>query len=331
MKARGEILAAALAALISLTILGGSLAAGLAEQGAAVALRIPPSNTPTATTPPPLPTVPPGQPTYTPSSTPSRTPSPTTAAQPTACPVPENWQPYTVQNGDTLPSLAARHNVSQEQIISANCLLSETLLPGSSLYLPPLPTATATAALLPTVTPIPCGPPAGWITYIVQAGDTLYRIGLAYGVTVGQLQQANCLGASTYIQAGQTLYVPNVPTRTPLLTATATPTETATPTVTASPSATASPGVTLSPTSTSTATATATSTATATASPTAAATSTSTNTPTASATSSPTATDTPTASPTATATATTAPTSTSTATATATIAPTATPTASPIP
>jgi hypothetical protein len=66
------------------------------------------------------------------------------------------------------------------------------------------------------VTVIPCGPPAGWVrAHIVQPGDNLYRIALSYGVTYPQLQRANCMGSSTTIYAGQRLWVPNIPTRTP--------------------------------------------------------------------------------------------------------------------
>ncbi|HET9913175.1 MAG TPA: LysM peptidoglycan-binding domain-containing protein, partial [Anaerolineales bacterium] len=70
---------------------------------------------------------------------------------------------------------------------------------------------------VPTVTIVPCGHPAGWVrTHVVQAGDNLYRIALSYGLTYPQLQRANCMGSSTTIYAGQRLWVPNIPTRTPV-------------------------------------------------------------------------------------------------------------------
>ena len=50
------------------------------------------------------------------------------------------------------------------------------------------------------------------MNYYVVPGDTLYSIGLRYGVLVGELQRANCLGTSTYIQVGRSLQVPNVAT-----------------------------------------------------------------------------------------------------------------------
>lgn len=166
------------------------------------------------------------------------TPFPPTATAspvpPTACPPPEGWRSYTIQPGDTLAGLAAAHQVSEEALAQANCLFSQTLLPGSNLYLPPPPTATATATRGPGETdtpteppPLPtavqCGPPAGWVVYIVQSGDTLFRIGQLTGASVPQLQAANCLGASTLIRAGMRLYVPRLPAATPTPTATPRP------------------------------------------------------------------------------------------------------------
>jgi LysM repeat protein len=60
----------------------------------------------------------------------------------------------------------------------------------------------------PTYTVSPCSPPAGWVTYIVQPNDSLFHIGLEFGVTVTDLQLANCLGDSITIYVGQKLYVP---------------------------------------------------------------------------------------------------------------------------
>lgn len=68
---------------------------------------------------------------------------------------------------------------------------------------------------LPTSTGTICIPPSGWEVYIVQPNDSLFHIGLEFGVTVTDLQIANCLGNSIIIYAGQKLYVPSVPTRTP--------------------------------------------------------------------------------------------------------------------
>ncbi len=154
--------------------------------------------------------------------------APTTTATlpppPTGCLPPANWIAVSVQPYETLDSLAAMYGTSTDALSQANCLVSAQLVAGSVLYVPARPTST----------PVPCGAPPDWIIYYVQPGDTLYHISLLYGVTVQQLQQANCLGYSTFIKSGQPLRVPNVPTSTPWLTAT----WTAIPAATATPSAT---------------------------------------------------------------------------------------------
>lgn len=82
----------------------------------------------------------------------------------------------------------------------------------------PSPTATTT---MPAVTATRCGPPSGWVTYIVQRGENLYRIGLRYNLGVSAMMEANCLSTAS-VYAGQTLYVPfrtpiNNPSPTPIV------------------------------------------------------------------------------------------------------------------
>jgi LysM repeat protein len=133
--------------------------------------------------------------------------------------------------GDTVYSIAQRYKTSAENLSAANCLTAVEVPAGSTLYVPPVP----------TVTVIPCGPPAGWVkNYIVQPGDTLFRIALSYNITYPQLQRANCMGSSTIIYTGQRLWVPNIPTRTPIPGVTIIPTfptdtQTPLPTITTAP------------------------------------------------------------------------------------------------
>jgi LysM repeat protein len=86
----------------------------------------------------------------------------------------------------------------------------------------------------PSVTPtaFDCGPPAIWVLYEVQEGETLASLASAYGITQGDLQRANCMGSSTTLAPGQSLFVPDRPTITPtptLPSATRTPKPTSTP------------------------------------------------------------------------------------------------------
>jgi LysM repeat protein len=46
-------------------------------------------------------------------------------------------------------------------------------------------------------------------TYVIQPGDSLYRIAVRYGLTVSQLAQANNISNTWQIYAGQTLIIPN--------------------------------------------------------------------------------------------------------------------------
>lgn len=209
---------------------------------------------------------------------------------------PPGWVPYVVKAGDTLQSLAEQSGQTSDVILNANCLISPVLLEGTILYLPfSGQTATVTPALptpLPTVqviyptviapiktAPPSCGRPYGWVAYIVKPGDNLYRLSLAFGVTQYQLQVANCL-SSTFIYAGQVLYVPNIPTRTPMITNTATqmPSATFTATKTTPPPPATATATTPAPSATP-APATATATASETATQTPSATSTATLTP----------------------------------------------------
>lgn len=230
--------ASALFAVIALFLIIGGLATALAEKSVNRPLeqkltetRFPASAMPTdesIATPMDLGLVSPTSDSASPtiSSTPTEEEIPTSVV----CPAPTDWSSYIVQPGDTLNTLAQRYGIPAATLKTANCLLSDDLLPDTRLHVPPYPTAT----------PIPCGPPYNWTAfYTVQRGDNLYRIGLKYRVSVQQLQQANCLGYSTQIKAGQRLYVPNVPTSTPVRTNTPTATSTALITATNTPTATA--------------------------------------------------------------------------------------------
>lgn len=152
--------------------------------------------------------------------------------QPTACPTPEGWTRYVVQPGDTLEAIAAQAGIDLEQVQKANCLAGTSLFPNTTLFLPvpeftstpenlptPLPTLEPTlepsATFPPVIIPTRCGPPAGWVPYVVQYGDTLYHLSVVFGVPQDWLRSANCM-SGTGLKAGQTLYVPFIaPTRTP--------------------------------------------------------------------------------------------------------------------
>jgi LysM repeat protein len=189
-------------ALISFVLVVGGLSLALAEGNNSIS----PTSTPIPTTPPqtftPVPSTQVGS-----TLIPAINPSPTQTFPPTTnCIPPSGWILITVQSGESLSSLAARYQVSLQQLQQANCLTTQLLPPGYGIFVPPQP----------TITTIPCGPFSGWIRgYIVQPGDTLFHIATIYRTTVDDLERANCKSNSTLIFAGERLWVPNVPTITP--------------------------------------------------------------------------------------------------------------------
>jgi LysM repeat protein len=139
------------------------------------------------------------------------TPIPTnTFIPPTSCNPPAGWIAVSIQISETLDSLAAKYNTSKDILKSGNCLFSESLIPGTILYVPHV-VATNTVAI--------CNKGAvNWSpSYRVISGDTLYSIALRYYTTLDTLKRVNCL-IYDRINVGDVLWVPNVATRTPSFT-----------------------------------------------------------------------------------------------------------------
>ena len=172
-KEQAGVLVALIAALCAWTVLWGYAAGG----GPAGFLSWTKTPTPTPTTAPTLTSLPTPTPTPTtgvpPTPTTNATPTPTLTptGTPTPMPVhtpmpasptswlcvpshPSGWQPYIVQLGDTLYSLARRHGTTIDQIQSYNCL-NRDIYAGQQLYLPALSTPTSTPTFVPTITSSP--------------------------------------------------------------------------------------------------------------------------------------------------------------------------------
>lgn len=129
-----------------------------------------------------------------------------TVIAPVACQPPAGWIPISIQLNDTLDSLAVRYNIDKNQLRNANCLLSDTLPPGSLFYVPPAPTSTTISCSAGAV---------GWVkSYTVKPNDTLYAIATNHYTNVLLLQKVNCK-FTDLIKTGEVLWVPNVATRTP--------------------------------------------------------------------------------------------------------------------
>lgn len=194
-------------ALISIGLMLGALSISLVEfvpeatpTSTSVLLASPAPLTATSTLPPTIAGLETSTPTITLTSVNTSTP-------PSSCQPPFGWvSQINIQPGDTLDILAARYNISKDELMRANCLVSSTLVAGTKLYIPPI---TAN-------TPVTCTPgAAGWIkNYAVKPGDTIYAIATNHYTTAGLLKSVNCR-SSDLIYPNETLWVPNVATRTP--------------------------------------------------------------------------------------------------------------------
>lgn len=146
------------------------------------------------------------------------TPEPTAPAEPTPEPAP---QVHTVQQGETLLSIAQRYGVTVAEIIRANNLASEVIRPGQELQIPA------------QAEPEPREP----TTHVVQRGENLVMIARQYNVSLTELMEANGITNANLVKIGQELQIPGVgapaPTPAPTEAPTATPPPTATATAVA--------------------------------------------------------------------------------------------------
>ncbi len=200
-------------------VVGIVLVLAFLGQGRSIPLLSRPTATPTATlTPTPAPT---NTPTPTPTLTPTSTPSPT----PTFTPTPSAPFQYTVQEGDSLVSIAKKFNADLVTLMLLNNLNNtSTIYVGQPLIIP------APNTKRPTPTPLPTFMPRGFkIQYFVLPGDTLQGIAAKFNSTVEAIIKANDTleKATDPIYVGQILIVPvNLVTPRPTQPATATPTST---------------------------------------------------------------------------------------------------------
>jgi len=188
----------AVAILVGAGILGWNLSQGNVEIAAEL-----PTFTPTVTS----------SPTITPS--PTQTPTPTLTPMPLPTPTPLPPQPYTVQGGDTLLTIALEFDITVEELKAYNGLDSDFINEGQGLLIPP-PTPTPG----PTQTPQPndpTGSAAPYLLHTVRSGDTLSTIAELYGVRVSDIRIANNIPEnSETINVDQVLTIPqHAPTPQP--------------------------------------------------------------------------------------------------------------------
>jgi LysM repeat protein len=115
---------------------------------------------------------------------------------------------HTVAWGETVGTIAQKYGVSADSIITANHLTEpDRLFAGAQL-------------VIPNAIPAPA-PAMDNTTHVIQPGETLFGIALAYGVSTADLQAANGLASADIIYYGQVLIIPTagyantVPAATP--------------------------------------------------------------------------------------------------------------------
>lgn len=142
-------------------------------------------------------------PTSTVTPTPSRTPTstPTVTPSPTETPI-EVY--HVVAVGENPGSIAAKYDMSLEQLIEANNIEdARKLRVGQALLIPPTWTpedATPDPDWTPTPTPF---------IYTVQAGDNLSSIAIWAGTTVDAIMRMNKLENPRWLSVGQQLAIPS--------------------------------------------------------------------------------------------------------------------------
>ncbi len=158
---------------------------------------------------------------------------PLSVALPANCQVRTDWEPYTVQAGDTLGVLAIARNVALSDLIIGNCLATPDIINvGQVVY---LPGGTVVVTPVPVVTPAPgvAAPQIGFVlvepaltnngAYMIAPGTiTVRALGVDHttGVTfylsiLNSTGSPSVLGTDTNLTDGATLIwtVPKTPFR----------------------------------------------------------------------------------------------------------------------
>jgi LysM repeat protein len=157
--------------------------------------------------------------TATASNTPTITPTPlpTDTPEPSATPTPSGPFEYTVQEGDTLSTIADQYETDIDTLLALNPWIDPqtlTIFVGDKILIP------APDTILPSPTAVPSDLPSGTIIeYRVLVGDNLWVIASKFNSTVESIVEENELENANDISAGQILKIP-VNLVTPVPTAT---------------------------------------------------------------------------------------------------------------
>ena len=121
---------------------------------------------------------------------------------------------YIVKSGDTLSGIASEYKITIAELQQTNGMTNSSILrAGQTLLIPStLSFGNTTTIVGPTSTPTGTATPrpGGGQVYMVKAGDTGAEIASEYGITLGQLAQANNMTIEqlSRIDVGQELIIP---------------------------------------------------------------------------------------------------------------------------
>ena len=123
---------------------------------------------------------------------------------------------HVVQSGDTLYAIAKKYGISLVDLLSLNKLNSNMIYVGDRLVLPDSVVVEEEVEEETTSPSTPTETPSDTTTasYTVVAGDTLYKIANANGLTTSELKSLNTLTSDT-IYVGQKLLLGKATTNTP--------------------------------------------------------------------------------------------------------------------
>jgi len=148
-------------------------------------------------------------------STPTATPIAPVATATTQVNAPPPEVPgnvYVIQPGDTLSRIAARFNTTTATLAQLNGITNpNTIYYGQRIIIPVAGqegTVTVPQPPAPAPTATSQAPAAEPVTYVVQRGDTLFKIAARFNVTVAALAQANGIRNTNLVYTGQRLVIP---------------------------------------------------------------------------------------------------------------------------
>lgn len=117
-----------------------------------------------------------------------------------------NWTRYTIQSGDSLSSIAQRHQTTVGAIQSLNGLNTNQIKAGSHIFVPSLNISNTDYDFDIAQFNFPRTYYSEQeIAYTVKAGDSLWKIAKSHNVSINQLRSWNGLTGEQYLRPGQKL------------------------------------------------------------------------------------------------------------------------------